>query len=151
MYPKSSIFVFSRSQNEQAFALELGAAWAGGFQDQAPEPLQRIIDTTPVWLPVVEAMRSLAPGGRLVINAIRKESIDQEVLLKINYPEHLWMEKEIKSVANVTRRDVREFLEIAARIPLRPEVQTYTLEQANQALVELKTRKIRGAKVLSLE
>lgn len=150
LYPHSKIFVFSRSEGERAFARDLGAAWAGGFQDQAPAPLQRIIDTTPVWLPVVEALRSLAPGGRLVINAIRKESIDQDVLLTLSYPEHLWMEKEIKSVANVTRRDVQEFLELAARIPLQPEVQTYALEEANQALVELKTRKIRGAKVLSL-
>jgi len=150
LYPNSRVYVFSRSESEQTFARELGAAWAGGFQQQAPAPLQCIIDTTPVWLPVIEALRSLAPGGRLVINAIRKETIDQDVLLKLSYPEHLWMEKEIKSVANITRRDVQEFLELAARIPLHPEVQTYALEQANQALVELKTRKIRGAKVLWL-
>ncbi len=150
IYPNSEIFVFSRSKAEQVFARELGAAWAGGISDPAPAPLQSIIDTTPVWLPIVESLRNLAPGGRLVINAIRKESIDQDALLRLDYPQHLWMEKEIKSVANVARRDVSEFLQAAASIPIKPEVQEYTLEQANQALVELKTRKIRGAKVLRL-
>ena len=85
-----------------------------------------------------------------MINAIRKEQADQAELLKLDYPTHLWMEKEIKSVANVSRRDVSEFLELAGRIPIRPEYQEYRLEQANQALVELKQRKIRGAKVLSM-
>ena len=74
--------------------------------------------TTPVWRPVVEAMRNLAPGGRLVINAIRKQADDKDQLLKIDYPEHLWMEKEIKSVANICRRDVTEFLELAAEMKL---------------------------------
>lgn len=116
--------------------------------EEAPEKLDSIIDTTPVWKPVVEAMKNLKPGGRLVINAIRKESIDKDYLLKMDYPEHLWMEKEIKSVANVARSDVREFLELAAEIPIKPEIQEYKLEEANKALLELKNRKIRGAKVL---
>ena len=73
LYPNSPVFVFSRSEGEQAFARELGAAWAGDTGASAPQPLNAIIDTTPVWQPVVEALRNLAPGGRLVINAIRKE------------------------------------------------------------------------------
>ncbi len=150
-YPHSQIFVFSRSKPEQEFALELGAAWAGDIGERSPQKLKCIIDTTPVWKPIIEAMEDLAPGGRLVINAIRKENIDQGFLIKLDYPKHLWMEKEIKSVANVTRQDVSEYLEIAAQIPIRPEVQTYSLDQANLALMELKTRKIRGAKVLCLE
>ena len=93
---------------------------------------------------------NLAPGGRLVINAIRKEEADKAELLQLDYPSHLWMEKEIKSVANVSRRDVSEFLELAGQIPIRPEFQEYRLEEANQALMELKARKIRGAKVLSI-
>jgi propanol-preferring alcohol dehydrogenase len=113
--------------------------------------LDCIIDTTPVWKPVVEALEDLNPGGRLVINAIRKESIDQDYLLKLDYPSHLWMEKEIMSVANVTRQDVIQYLDFAAKIPILPEVQTYSLEQANLALMELKTRQIRGAKVLVME
>jgi propanol-preferring alcohol dehydrogenase len=83
-----------------------------------------------------------------VINAIRKEPFDKEALLGLEYPSHLWLEKEIKSVANVTRADVSQFLSLAAEIPIRPEIQLYSLAQANQALVELKNRQIRGAKVL---
>lgn len=150
-YPDTPVFVFSRSKPEQEFALELGASWAGDIGARSPQKLNSIIDTTPVWKPVVEALADLAPGGRLVINAIRKENFDQDSLLRLDYPRHLWMEKEVKSVANVTRRDISEYLEIAASIPIRPEVQTYSLDQANLALMELKTRKIRGAKVLRLE
>jgi propanol-preferring alcohol dehydrogenase len=149
-YPKSRVFVFSRTQAERDFALELGAAWAGGFEAQPPEKLERAIDTTPAWQPIVEALKNLNKGGRLVINAIRKEEADKEALLKIDYARHLWLEKEIKSVANVSRRDVAEFLELAARIPLKPEFQEYPLEEANLALLELKERKIRGAKVLRI-
>ncbi len=150
-YPKTQVFVFARSEKERVFAKELGAVWAGDTGEEAPEKLDSIIDTTPVWKPVVEAMKNLKPGGRLVINAIRKESIDKDYLLKMDYPEHLWMEKEIKSVANVARTDVREFLELAAEIPIKPEIQEYKLEEANKALLELKNRKIRGAKVLVIE
>lgn len=149
-YPAVKVYVFARSEEEQAFAKELGAVWAGGTEDEAPEKLGSIIDTTPVWKPVVEALRNLEPGGRLVINAIRKEDIDKDHLLKCDYPTHLWMEKEIKSVANVTRQDVSEFLELAAEIPVKPEIQAFALEDANQALMELKERKIRGAKVLKI-
>ena len=149
-FPETPVFIFARSREEQDFGRELGAVWAGDTGDRAPEPLDCIIDTTPAWKPVVEAMRSLAPGGRLVINAIRKESRDQDELLRLDYAEHLWMEKEIKSVANVTRSDVAEFLALAAEIPIRPVVQTFPLIGANQALLELKERKIRGAKVLRI-
>jgi len=151
LYPHARVYVFSRSENERAFAKELGAVWAGSLEDRSPELLTCIIDTTPVWKPIVEALKNLKPGGRLVINAIRKENIDQDYLLRMDYPTHLWMEKEIKSVANVTRKDVSEFLQLAAQIPIKPEVQEYALEEANQALLELKTRKIRGAKVLKIQ
>ena len=147
-YPNTKVYVFARSERERAFALELGAVWAGDTADTPPELLHAIIDTTPVWKPVVEALQALQPGGRLVINAIRKESHDQDYLSRLDYPEHLWMEKEIKSVANVTRRDVREFLDLAAQIPIRPEYAEYPLEEANRALSELKAGHIRGAKVL---
>jgi len=150
-YPDSQVYVFARSSNERAFAMELGASWTGDTSDTAPELLDSIIDTTPVWKPVVEALKNLKPGGRLVINAIRKEEVDKDYLLKLDYPSHLWMEKEIKSVANVTRADVRELLEIAAEIPIIPEVRQYKLEEANIALMELKQRKIRGAKVLLMD
>jgi propanol-preferring alcohol dehydrogenase len=145
-FPDSKVFVFARSEKEREFALELGAAWAGDFTEEAPEQPQAVIDTTPVWRPVVEALKNLAPGGRLVINAIRKEDNDKECLLEIEYPKHLWMEKEIKSVANVSRRDISEFLAMAAEMQIKPEVQEYALEEANIALLELKERKIRGQK-----
>jgi len=148
LYPDTGIYVFARSENEQVFAWELGAVWTGNTRDAAPVKLDAIIDTTPAWKPVVEALGNLAAGGRLVINAIRKEGLDQNYLLKMDYPSHLWLEKEIKSVANVTRQDVATFLTLAADMRIRPEVQDFSLEEANQALLELKERKIRGAKVL---
>ncbi len=147
-YPKTDVYVFARSEKERQFALELGAVWAGDTQDSPTEKLHAIIDTTPVWRPVVEAMRHLIPGGRLVINAIRKEDIDRDYLLKLDYPTHLWEEKEIKSVANVARRDVSEFLQLAADMKIKPEVEEFALADANRALMELKNRQIRGAKVL---
>jgi propanol-preferring alcohol dehydrogenase len=147
-FPDVRVSVFARSSGERSFARSLGAEWAGDTKETAPKPLDRIIDTTPAWTPIVEGLRNLKPGGRLVINAIRKETTDQDVLLHLDYSSHLWHEKEIKSVANVTREDVSRFLELADRIPLSPQVETFSLDKANQALMELKQRKIHGAKVL---
>lgn len=149
-YPNTPVFVFARSEKEQRFARELGAVWAGGTEDTSPERMDRIIDTTPAWKPVREALRNLAPGGRLVVNAIRKEEGDKKELLQLDYTEHLWMEKEIKSVANVCRADVVEFLDLAAEIPIRPVVQEFSLSGANRALGELKAGNIQGAKVLHI-
>jgi len=149
-YPESKVYVFSRTEAEQLFSKELGAVWAGNTEEGTPERLHVIIDTTPAWGPVVEALKNLERGGRLVINAIRKEDADKKALRSLNYQRDLWMEKEIKSVANITRKDVVEFLQLAAVIPIRPEIQEYRLEDANIALGELKGRKIRGAKVLCI-
>jgi propanol-preferring alcohol dehydrogenase len=149
-FPNSKMFVFSRNEKERLFAKELGATWAGDIGEASPEKLDGIIDTTPVWKPVVEALMNLESGGRLVINAIRKQEVDKDYLLKLDYSTHLWMEREIKTVANVARRDVREFLVIAAKVPIKPEVQEFPLQGANEALVELKAGKIRGAKVLRI-
>jgi propanol-preferring alcohol dehydrogenase len=150
LYPNSRVFVFARSAKEKAFAVELGAAWAGDTTAPAPEKLAAVIDTTPAWKPIVAALKNLDAGGRLVINAIRKETGDKDCLLDLDYPTHLWLEKEIKSVANVTRRDILGFLELAARISLKPEIQEYPLADANLALRDLKERRIRGAKVLRI-
>jgi propanol-preferring alcohol dehydrogenase len=150
-YPGTPVSVFARSPAERAFALELGASWAGDTGDEPPEPLDAIIDTTPVWRPVVSALGRLAPGGRLVINAIRKEDVDRDALLEIDYERDLWMEKEIKSVANVAGRDIGEFLRMADEIGISPEIQTFPLADANRALLELKQRRIRGAKVLVMD
>jgi propanol-preferring alcohol dehydrogenase len=151
MYPNMDIFVFSRNPEEQEFARSLGAVWAGGIEATSPQKLDAIIDTTPVWKPIVEALRNLDSGGRLVVNAIRKEDVDKDYLLKLDYPSHLWMEKEIKSVANVTRQDVRECLKLTAEADIRPDYQEYALKDANQALLELRQGKIRGAKVLKVD
>ena len=126
----------------------MGAIWAGNTGEEPPQKLHAVIDTTPAWGPVVEALKNLEPAGRLVINAIRKEDTDKDYLLKLEYPQHLWQEKEIKSVANVTRKDIEEFLTLAAQIPIIPEVEEYPLAHANRALIELKQGQIRGAKVL---
>ncbi|MFH1852244.1 MAG: zinc-dependent alcohol dehydrogenase family protein [Candidatus Neomarinimicrobiota bacterium] len=149
-FPDSKIYVFARSVEEREFARELGAAWSGDSADRAPIALDAIIDTTPVWTPLTAALKNLVPGGRLVINAIRKEDTDKDVLARLDYPSQLWQEKEIKSVANVTRSDVIEFLELAAAIPIRPEVREYALTEANTALTDMKNRAIRGAKVLRI-
>ncbi len=150
-YPSTKVFVFARSESERDFAIELGAVWAGDTEEKSPEKLDSVIDTTPAWKPVVEALKNLKGGGRLVVNAIRKEERDKDYLLKLDYPEHLWLEKEIKSVANVNRKDVSGFIELAAEIPIKPEVHEFSLEEANTALLELKERKIRGAKVLMID
>ncbi len=150
LFPNSGIFVFARSEKERNFAIHLGAVWAGDTAARPPEMLDCIIDTTPAWKPVVEALKNLKPGGRLVVNAIRKETYDRSVLADIDYSEHLWMEKEIKSVANVARSDIRKFLELAAALAIQPEIEEFPLEEANRALLELKQRKIQGAKVLKI-
>lgn len=150
LYPNTNVYVFARDRAACDFALELGAVWAGDTAERAPEPLHAIIDTTPAWKPVVEALANLRVGGRLVINAIRKEEGDKEYLLNLSYHEHLWLEKQIKSVANVTHQDIAAFLPIAAEIPIKPEVQTYPLADANKALLELKLDSVRGAKVLKI-
>lgn len=151
LFPSSPLYVFTRNEKERIFARELGATWVGDFENEPPEKLHLIIDTTPAWKPVVLSLRHLEKGGRLVINAIRKESRDQDFLLQLSYSKDLWMEKEVKSVANVTRTDVQEFLQLAAEASIRPEIQIYPLEGANKALLELKDGKIRGAKVLRIK
>lgn len=148
LYPDSPIYVFARDAASRKFAGELGVDWSGPTDARAPNACAAIIDTTPAWTPVVSALANLKPGGRLVINAIRKEDADKRALEDLSYHEHLWMEREIKSVANITRRDIAEFLPIAAKIPIRPEITTYSLADANQALVSLKRENVRGAKVL---
>ncbi len=150
LYPKSPVYVFARNPEERKFAIELGAAWAGNTDDKPPEQPHAVIDTTPAWRPVLAALKCLRPGGRLVINAIRKEDGDKSLMAEIDYAEHLWQEKELKTVANVTSHDIKAFLEIAAEAGIRPEVQVYPLNEANKALRELRAGDVRGAKVLAI-
>jgi propanol-preferring alcohol dehydrogenase len=147
-YPNSKIFVFTRpgQREHQNLARKLGADWIGATGDTPPQKLNRAIDFTPVGEPVREALRNVEKGGRVVINAIRKISPIPE----LDYTEHLWYEKELKSVANVTRRDAEEFLPLAAEIPIKPEIQEFRLEEANEALNLVKAGRIRGAAVLRI-
>jgi propanol-preferring alcohol dehydrogenase len=147
-YPDSKVFVFTRphQKEHQDLARKLGADWIGATGDTSPEKLNCAIDFTPVGEPIREALRNLEKGGRVVVNAIRKTTPVPE----LDYTEHLWYEKEVKSVANVTRRDAQEFLPLAAEIPIVPETQEFKLEEANEALILLKEGKMRGAGVLKL-
>jgi len=147
-YPNCRIFVFTRpgQKEHQDLARKLGADWIGVTGDSPPARLNCAIDFTPVGVPVREALRNLEKGGRVVINAIRKTTPIPE----LDYAEHLWYEKEIKSVANVTRKDAQEFLPLAAEIPVVPEVQEFRLEEANEALLLLKEGRIQGAAVLRM-
>jgi propanol-preferring alcohol dehydrogenase len=147
-YPHSPVYVTARDPVEREFALALGATWAGAGAERMPSPPAAIIDTTPAWAPVIDALGQLAPGGRLVINAIRKGA-DKSALLELDYARHLWMEREVKSVANVTRADVRAVLDEANRTGIRPTVEEVQLGAANDALDALRSGgMVLGARVL---
>lgn len=144
--PETDVFVFTRGKSHQQLALELGAVWAGGPDDEPGRKVDRAFDFTPVGETVGRALAQLRKGGRLVINAIRKTT----AVDGLDYARHLWHEKEIKSVANVTRQDAAEFLPLAARIPIRPVVEEFALEAVNDALIRLKCSEITGAAVLKI-
>lgn len=147
-YPNSRVFVFTRpgQKEHQDLARRLGADWIGTTGETPPVKLNCAVDFTPVGEPVREALRNLEKGGRVVINAIRKTTPIPE----LDYTEHLWSEKELRSVANVTRGDFQEFLPLAAEIPILPEIEEFKLEEANRALILLNEGKIRGAGVLRI-
>jgi propanol-preferring alcohol dehydrogenase len=150
-FPASRVFVFARDAGARRFALELGADWSGDTAEPPPAPCDAIIDTTPAWTPVLAALANLRPGGRLVINAIRKEAGDRDRMATIDYAKHLWLEKEIKSVANVTGADIAEALALAASFPIQIETEPYPLDRANDALAGLRAGRVRGAKVLTMD
>jgi propanol-preferring alcohol dehydrogenase len=140
------IFVFTRGDEHRELAKKLGASWAGGPEDEPPKKLHYAIDFTPVGETVSHALKVLEKGGRLILAVIRKRN----PIPPLDYAELLWDEKEIKSVANITRKDVLDLLPLAAEIPIIPEVQEFTLEEANKALILLKQGKIQGAGVLRM-
>jgi propanol-preferring alcohol dehydrogenase len=145
-YLDCEVFVFTRSEEHRNLSRKLGASWTGAAEDEAPEKLHCVIDFTPVGETVPIALRALEKGGRLVMAVIRKRN----PIPPMDYAQLLWDEKEIKSVANITRKDAQEFLSLAAEIPIIPEVQEFGLEEANQALILLKQGKIQGAGVLRM-
>ena len=140
------VFVFTRSEEHRALAQRLGAAWTGTAEDAPPQKVNCAIDFTPVGETVPYALRVLEKGGRLVIAVIRKRT----PIPPLDYARLLWDEKEIKSVANITRKDAQDFLPLAAEIPIIPEVQEFKLEEANEALILLKQGQIQGAAVLRI-
>ncbi len=145
-FPNSPVFVFTRSAEHRQLAETLGSAWTGSPVDSPPAKINRAIDFTPVGESIRNALLVMQKGGRLIINVIRKST----PVPQLDYVEHLWLEKEIKSVANVTRKDAEQFLPLAAQIPITPHVQEFDLKQANEALILLKQAKIRAAAVLRI-
>ena len=145
-YLGGEVFVFTRSEEHRNLARKLGASWAGAPDDETPKKLDAAIDFTPVGETVPRALRALEKGGRLVMAVIRKRN----PVPPMGYAELLWDEKEIKSVANITRKDAQEFLSLAAEIPIIPEVQEFRLQEANQALILLKQGNIQGAGILRM-
>ncbi len=141
------VFVFTRSEEHKKLAKRLGASWIGGQEDNPPKKLNSAIDFTPVGETVPKALRHLEKGGRLILAVIRKRTL----IPALDYGEFLWDEKEIKSVANITRKDAQDFLNLASQIPINTEVEEFKLEEANKALNLLKQGKIKGAGVLRMD
>lgn len=137
------IYVFTDSSDKIGQAIEAGAAWAGPTRSEPPAKLDAAIVFAPAGWVAIEALKKLERGGRVVLAGIYMSPME-----RLEY-ELLWLEREVKSVANVTRRDVREVLEEAARAGLRPSVKTYKLEEANETLLGLKRRPPAGSIVLS--
>jgi propanol-preferring alcohol dehydrogenase len=145
-FPNCSVYVFTKTAQHGKLAEQLGAVWTGRSGDKPPVKMNRIMDFTPVGECVKDALGVLERGGRLVINAIRKET----PVPPLEYSEYLWLEKEIKSVANVTRQDAEEFLPLAARIPIVPTIEEFSLSKANEVLSMIKNSKLRAAAVLKI-
>jgi propanol-preferring alcohol dehydrogenase len=143
-FPSSPAFVFTKTAEHAKLAESLGAVWTGRSGDRPPTKLDKIMDFTPVGECVRDALAVLDSGGRLVINAIRKET----PVPALSYAEHLWLEREIKSVANVTRADAEEFLPLAAQIPIVPTIEEFALAEANEVLIKIKHSRLRAAAVL---
>jgi alcohol dehydrogenase, propanol-preferring len=141
------VFAFTRAGDEEAqrFARELGAVWAGASDSLPPEELDAAIVFAPVGSLVPHALRAIARGGTVVLAGIHMSDIPS-----LPY-ELLWEERLLRSVANLTRRDGEEFLALAPQVPVSVSVQTYRLDQANEALADLRAGRIRGAGVLTMQ
>lgn len=138
------VYVATRSRSEQARALEMGAVWAGSYHEQPPQRLDAAITFAPVGYVVVEALKALRPGGIVAINAIHLDKIPE-------FPYDLmWLERGLRSVANITRSDAEEFLALAAEIPIATIADPYPLADANIALDRLKRGAVEGAAVLTM-
>ncbi|MDT8898669.1 MAG: zinc-dependent alcohol dehydrogenase family protein [Thermanaerothrix sp.] len=139
------VYVFTRSEAHRQHALELGATWAGRAEDTPPHLLDRAITFAPVGEIIPLALAKLRPGGTLAINAVHLTPIPS-----FEYP-LIYGERTLRSVANATRQDGREFLHLAAQIPIRPTVTLYPFDALNQALADLKHSRLNGQAVLHVE
>jgi propanol-preferring alcohol dehydrogenase len=137
------VYVSTRGESHRRLADSLGAKWVGSEREKPPVPLDRAITFAPSGDVVIAALGSLRKGGILAINAIHLDRIPE-----FDYDQLLWGERQIRSVANMTREDARGFLELAARIGLQPKVTTFSLEQANEALLAVKGDAVDGAAVI---
>ncbi len=136
------VYVFTRSEKEQSRALATGATWAGGYDGSPGVALDAAVTFAPAGDVVIAALGAVDRGGAVAINAIHLDRIPQ-----FSY-DLLWWERELRSVANFTRRDAQEFLDLAATIPIRTDIQTFPLAGANQALQQLKSGSLTGTAVL---
>jgi propanol-preferring alcohol dehydrogenase len=139
------VYVSTRGESHRKLAESLGAVWVGSEKDRPPIELDRAVTFAPSGDVVVAALSSLRKGGVVAINAIHLDRIPQ-----FDYDRLLWGERQIRSVANMTRADARDFLAIAAEIGLRPKATAFPLEQANEALIALKNDRIDGAAVITI-
>jgi propanol-preferring alcohol dehydrogenase len=138
------VFVATRSVPEQQRALDMGAVWTGSYHDQPPIPLDAAVTFAPAGYVVIEALKALDRGATVAVNAIHLDQIPQ-------FPyEMLWGERAVRSVANFTRADAQEFLDLAATIPIRAVVDPFRMEDANLALARLKSGEVEGAAVLTM-
>jgi propanol-preferring alcohol dehydrogenase len=136
------VFVATRSPGEQERAIAMGAEWAGGYSAKPPEPLDAVVTFAPSGDVVVAALAATARGGTVAINAIHLDRIPQFAY------ELLWWERNLVSVANYTRQDALELLDLAVKIPLRTRFDRHPLEAANDALAQLRDGKVNGSAVL---
>jgi propanol-preferring alcohol dehydrogenase len=134
--------VCTRSGAEQERARSLGAEWAGDYGARPPEPLDAAVTFAPAGSVVVAALKALDRGATVAINAIHLDRVPE-----LDYAD-LWWERTLCSVANFSRQDAREFLDLAARIPIRTETELHPLKDANVALARLARGEVRGAAVL---
>ena len=139
------VYVSTRGASHRALATSLGAKWVGTETDRPPVPLDRAVTFAPSGDVVVAALSSLRKGGVVAINAIHLDRMPQ-----FDYDSLLWGERQIRSVANMTRADGRDFLELAAKIGLKPQVTVFPLDQANEALAAVKSDQINGAAVITI-
>ena len=138
------VYVCTRSEAERRRALAMGARWAGGYDETPSEPLDAAVTFAPVGSVVIAALKALDRGGTVAVNAIHLDEVP-----RFSYDD-LWWERTIRSVANFTREDARQLLDLASSIPIRPSFDVYALEDANLALERLKGGLVDGAAVLRM-